>query len=79
MTSIVPPEEPSLFAAPSPAEQERMVEAMLFAAARPLSLSEMEARMPHGCDAAEALQLLRKRYEGRGVTLARVGEHTGPA
>ena len=51
-----------------------MVEAMLFAAARPLSLSEMEARMPHGCDAAEALQLLRKRYEGRGVTLARVGE-----
>ena len=69
-----PVREESLFRAPPLAEQERMVEAMLFAAARPLSLSEMEARMPHGCDAAEALQLLSKRYEGRGVTLARVGE-----
>ena len=69
-----PVREESLFRAPPLAEQERMVEAMLFAAARPLSLSEMEARMPHGCDAAEALQLLRKRYDGRGVTLARVGE-----
>ena len=69
-----PVREESLFRAPPLAEQERMVEAMLFAAARPMSLSEMEARMPHGCDAAEALQLLRKRYEGRGVTLARVGE-----
>lgn len=64
----------SLFRAPPLAEQERMVEAMLFASARPLTLSEMEARMPHGCDAAEALQLLRRRYEGRGVTVARVGE-----
>jgi segregation and condensation protein B len=34
----------------------------------------MEARMPHGCDAAEALQLLRRRYEGRGVNVARVGD-----
>jgi segregation and condensation protein B len=69
-----PAREESLFRAPPLAEQERMVEAMLFAAARPLSLSEMEARMPHGCDAAEAVQLLRKRYEGRGVTLVRVGD-----
>ena len=69
-----PVREESLFRAPPLAEQERMVEAMLFAAARPMSLSEMEARMPHGCDAAEAVQLLRKRYEGRGVTLARVGD-----
>ncbi|MBF9061287.1 SMC-Scp complex subunit ScpB [Rhodobacterales bacterium HKCCSP123] len=64
----------SLFRAPPLAEQERMVEAMLFAASQPMTLSEMEARMPHGCDPAEALQLLRRRYEGRGVTVARVGE-----
>jgi chromosome segregation and condensation protein ScpB len=51
-----------------------MVEAMLFASAEPLGLAEMEARMPHGCDPAEALQLLRKRYEGRGVQVTRVGE-----
>ena len=68
------PKRESLFRAPPLAEQERMVEAMLFASAEPLSVAEMEARMPHGCDAAEALQLLRKRYEGRGVTVTRIGE-----
>ncbi len=68
------PQEESLFRAPPLAEQERMVEAMLFASAEPLSVAEMEARMPHGCDPAEAMQLLRKRYEGRGVQVVRVGE-----
>ncbi|MGP1356609.1 SMC-Scp complex subunit ScpB [Roseicyclus sp.] len=64
----------SLFRAPPLAEQERMVEAMLFAAAEPMSVAEMEARMPHGCDPAEAVQLLRRRYEGRGVQVVRVGD-----
>ena len=64
----------SLFRAPPLAEQERMVEAMLFASAEPLTLAEMEARMPHGCDPAEAVQLLRRRYEGRGVQVTRVGD-----
>jgi segregation and condensation protein B len=66
--------DPSLFAAPPLAEQERMVEAILFATAEPVTLAELEARMPHGSDPAEALQLLRRRYEGRGVRLVRVGE-----
>ena len=56
------------------AEQERMVEAILFATAEPVTGAELTARMPHGCDPAEALQLLRRRYEGRGVHLVRVGE-----
>ena len=30
--------------------------------------------MPHGCDAAEALVHLRKRYEGRGVSVVKVGD-----
>ncbi len=64
----------SLFRAPPLAEQERMVEAMLFASSEPLSLREMGERMPHGSDPAEALQLLRKRYEGRGVQVTRVGD-----
>jgi segregation and condensation protein B len=51
-----------------------MVEAMLFAAAEPMSLAEMAERMPHGCDPAEAVQHLRRRYEGRGVQVARVGD-----
>ena len=64
----------SLFRAPPLAEQERMVEAMLFASATPLTIAEMEARMPHGSDPAEAVQLLRRRYEGRGVQVTRVGD-----
>ena len=64
----------SLFEAPPMAEQERMVEAILFASADPVSVAELNARMPHGSDAAEALVYLRKRYEGRGVQLVRVGD-----
>ncbi len=64
----------SLFDAPVMGEQERMVEALLFASAEPLRVKDLEARMPHGCDAAEALQHVRKRYEGRGVQLQKVGD-----
>ena len=64
----------SLFAAPPMAEQERMVEAMLFASAEPLRVADLAARMPHGCDPAEALMHLRTRYAGRGVHLVRVGD-----
>lgn len=66
--------EPGLFAAPPLAEQERMVEAILFASAEPVTVAELAARMPHGCDPAEALALLRRRYEGRGVRVVRVGD-----
>lgn len=66
--------EPSLFAAPPMAEQERMVEAMLFASAEPLTIADLAARMPEGCDAAEAVAHLRRRYDGRGVHLTRVGD-----
>lgn len=69
-----PATEPGLFAAPTMGEQERMVEAMLFASAEPLTVADMAARMPHGCDPAEALVILRRRYEGRGVNLVRVGD-----
>ncbi len=63
-----------LFDAPPLAEQERMVEAILFASADPVSVAELNARMPHGADAGAALALLRRRYAGRGVALVRVGE-----
>ncbi|MCT4554318.1 MAG: SMC-Scp complex subunit ScpB [Pelagimonas sp.] len=56
------------------AEQERMVEAVLFASAEPISVRELNDRLPHGSDAAEALVYLRKRYEGRGVQVVRVGD-----
>lgn len=67
-------QERSLFDAPPIAEQERMVEAILFAATEPVTVADLERRMPHGCDPAEALAYLRRRYEGRGVRLVRVGD-----
>jgi segregation and condensation protein B len=63
----------ALFDAPPLPEQERMVEAILFASAEPLSLAQIGERMPHGSDAGAALELLRERYTGRGVSVARIG------
>ena len=74
MSKGIEEEEKSLFEAPPMAEQERMVEAILFATAEPVSVRELTARLPHGCDPAEALVHVRKRYEGRGVTLNRIGD-----
>jgi len=68
------PRDPSLFEAPVMGEQERMVEAILFASADPVTVKDLTSRMPHGCDPAEALVHLRKRYEGRGVSLVRIGD-----
>jgi segregation and condensation protein B len=73
-TQVVENQEESLFDAPHMAEQERMVEAILFATADPVTIKELQGRMPHGCDAAEALVYLRKRYEGRGVSLVKIGD-----
>lgn len=63
-----------LFPIPPMAEQERMVEAILFACAEPLTSAQIAARLPHGCDVAQALVHLRARYAGRGVHLVRVGD-----
>ncbi|MCP3972578.1 MAG: SMC-Scp complex subunit ScpB [Rhodobacteraceae bacterium] len=67
-------EEETLFEAPPIAEQERMIEAIVFASAEPVGMAELNARLPLGSDAAEALVYLCKRYEGRGVTLVKVGD-----
>lgn len=68
------PQEETLFDAPPMAEQERMVEAVLFASAEPVTVRELETRMPHGSDASEALVRLRKRYEGRGVRVVKIDD-----
>ncbi|MEL7166143.1 MAG: SMC-Scp complex subunit ScpB [Pseudomonadota bacterium] len=74
MTERPEEQEESLFEAPPMAEQERMVEAVLFATTEPVTVRELSGRMPHGCDPAEALVHLRKRYEGRGVQVMKVGD-----
>jgi segregation and condensation protein B len=64
----------SLFEAPPMAEQERMIEAILFANAKPQSKLQIENRMPHGSDVAEALVNVRKRYNDRGINLVKAGD-----
>ncbi len=51
---------------------ERMVEALLFAAAGPLGEDDLARRLPEGADVAAALGALQERYAGRGVELVRV-------
>ncbi|UTP38142.1 SMC-Scp complex subunit ScpB [Phenylobacterium sp. LH3H17] len=53
---------------------ERQVEALLFAAAGPLSLDDLAKRLPEGSDIEAAIAALRETYEGRGVELACVAD-----
>ena len=46
---------------------EREVEALLFAAAGPLSDADLAKRLPEGADIAGAIAALQARYAGRGV------------
>jgi segregation and condensation protein B len=54
----------------SEAATERAVEALLFAAAAPLSVADLARRLPEGADVEAALAALGERYAGRGVELA---------
>ena len=47
----------------------RLLEALLFASAEPLSTKELHERMPQGADVGGALMDLQKHYDGRGVNL----------
>ena len=57
-----------------PRDTEREVEALLFAAAGPLSLEDLGRRLPEGADVEGALKSLQASYEGRGVELVEVAE-----
>jgi len=48
---------------------ERCIEALLFAAAEPLSDVDLAKRLPEGCDIPAGIAALRAQYEGRGVEL----------
>jgi segregation and condensation protein B len=56
------------------AETERAVEALLFAAAEPLSAGDLAQRLPADSDVGRALGMLKTRYQGRGVELECVAE-----
>ena len=59
---------------PDSQEIERRVEALLFAAAGPLSAAEIARRLPEGADVGGAIAGLRGRYQGRGVELECVAD-----
>ena len=52
----------------------RLLEAILFAAAEPLSEAQLAARLPEGTDLKGLLAALQAYYEGRGVQLVRRGK-----
>ena len=64
----------SLFDAPKIAEQERMVEAILFASSDPVTVKEIIGRLPHGCEPEKALKNLKEKYKSRGINLVKVGD-----
>ena len=65
--------ETGLFEMPTITEQERMVEAILFASKEPVEIQDFIKRMPHGSDPLRALKNLKLMYEGRGVNLKNIG------
>ena len=56
------------------AETSRMIEALIFASAEPVSKKALEARLPEGTDISGALEHLMEIYAKRGVNLI---EHSG--
>ena len=67
-------DQANLFEAPSIPEQQRMVEAILFASSTPVTVAELKNRMPQGSDPAFALDELKVQYCSRGVNLVKVGD-----
>jgi segregation and condensation protein B len=69
---VMPDEEPES-AGSTRAEELRLLEAMLFAAAEPLDEKSLAARLPQGVDVRAALVRLQEEYAARGVNLVRIG------
>jgi segregation and condensation protein B len=56
------------------AEELRLLEALLFAAAVPLDETQLARRLPEGVNVREALMKLQAEYATRGVNLVKVGK-----
>ncbi|MDI9407973.1 MAG: SMC-Scp complex subunit ScpB [Candidatus Pacebacteria bacterium] len=50
----------------------RLVEAILFASPRPVTVAELRSRLPEDSDIGEILTSLQRHYAGRGVNLVEV-------
>jgi segregation and condensation protein B len=56
------------------AEELRLLEALLFAAAAPLDEAQLARRLPAGVNVRDTLMALKAEYATRGVNLVRVGK-----
>ncbi len=56
-------------------DQLRLIEALLFASAEPLTVNAIRERMPADADVGGLLMELQKTYEGRGVSLLNMEGH----
>jgi len=54
-------------------EQLRMVEAILFASAEPVSEKNLLARLPDGADLSALMEELQQAYSERGVNVVKIG------
>ena len=72
-TRMIKPRERSDDATEARPEELRLLEAMLFAAAEPLTEKDLAVRLPPGIDIGSALAQLQQEYATRGVNLVRIG------
>jgi segregation and condensation protein B len=57
---------------PSVIDQERMIEAILFASREPLSLNEISNRMPDNTNLKDIIIVLQEKYRNRGFKLVKI-------
>lgn len=65
-------DEAPMVALEDPAEQKRLVEAMLFASPEPVTLRTIQSRLPDTADCGKILMDLQEDYAERGVNLVRL-------
>lgn len=54
-------------------QEQRLIEAMLFAASEPLAEAALRGRLPASCDVAAHLRAIERDFEGRGFVLRCIG------
>lgn len=74
MVAIADRIQTELVEARAHAEAMRMVEAVLFASAAPLTIADLAERLPAGTRIARVLEDLAAFYSARGVNLVRIGD-----
>lgn len=72
MASESAEDDAPMVALEDPAEQKRLIEAMLFASPEPVTLRTIQARLPDTADCGKILMDLQEDYAARGVNLVRL-------